>query len=199
MSRAEVVAILGMPPGEHRYPLSPTRSGSGLVYKFHDSGPNVAYFTTFTVELDPQGIVIETELQDETRPFGGTPINSFPSKWSQLQAGMNQNEVIALLGPAPVFRHIEYVDDKVLVRQSPLMDSFGSPPRRALFGYYLLPLEDYGSGALIWSYAFGEVVFTGISGTELFVGESGELVHWVLHLSRPNREQSSVSATGTDY
>jgi hypothetical protein len=188
MTRADVVAILGMPPGEHRYPLSPTMSGSGLVYKFHDSGPQVTYLTTFTVELDPQGIVLEADLQDETHPFGGTPIKSFPSKWSQLRTGMNQDEVLALLGPPPVFRHIEFVDNKVERRQSALLDPIGSAPTRALFGYDLLPLDDYGSGALCWSYAFGEVVFTGVSGTDLSIGVSGELVHWVLHLTRPNRE-----------
>jgi len=57
MKRSEVIALVGNPGGEHRYPLVANRSGKALVYAFTQTRGFSSQQTVLVVELDERDTV----------------------------------------------------------------------------------------------------------------------------------------------
>jgi outer membrane protein assembly factor BamE (lipoprotein component of BamABCDE complex) len=57
MTYAQVVALLGMPGGEYRYPAAASRDGKALVYTFAQTKGSKWQRSVLVVDLDEKGIV----------------------------------------------------------------------------------------------------------------------------------------------
>lgn len=62
MSKADVVALLGNPGGEYRYPVIASKTGKSLVYIFVQTKGFKSQQNILTVELDEQDVVQKTEF-----------------------------------------------------------------------------------------------------------------------------------------
>lgn len=62
MSRSEVVALMGAPGGEYRYPVIADQNGSAMVYNFVQTKGFKSQQSMLVVELDSDGRVQKSEL-----------------------------------------------------------------------------------------------------------------------------------------
>ncbi len=63
MSKKEVLAVMGAPGGEFRYPMISDKSGSAMVYSFTQTRGFKSQITTCVIELDQSGVVVKTDFQ----------------------------------------------------------------------------------------------------------------------------------------
>jgi outer membrane protein assembly factor BamE (lipoprotein component of BamABCDE complex) len=61
MTTAEVVALMGKPGGEYRYPVIANRNGKALVYMFTQTKGFTSQQSLLSVEVDERGVVQKSE------------------------------------------------------------------------------------------------------------------------------------------